>query len=131
MSDPRIADKATEDRPPRGEGPEVSDDAEDADDIDLDEDEETRPYPGRPRAPKRARPRPGAGVGELSDEASALVERFAKGLTGRLSSPIQMDFEYPVCTFCMGIGHVRDENGIHMVKCECCEGRGRAPRDGN
>ena len=41
------------------------------------------------------------------------------------------DFEYPVCTFCMGIGHVRDENGIHMVKCECCEGRGRAPRDGS
>ena len=63
---------------------------EDADDIDLDEDEETRPYPGRPRAPKLARRRRGAGAGELSDEASALVERFAKGLTGRLSSPIQM-----------------------------------------
>ena len=37
------------------------------------------------------------------------------------------DFEYPICDFCIGIGHVRDENGIQMVQCEYCEGRGRAP----
>jgi len=36
-------------------------------------------------------------------------------------------FEYPICDFCIGIGHVRDENGIQMVQCEYCEGRGRAP----
>jgi len=41
-----------------------------------------------------ARPRPGAGAGELSDKASALVERFAKGLTGWLSSPIQNGIRY-------------------------------------
>jgi len=27
----------------------------------------------------------------------------------------------------MGIGHVRDENGINMVRCDYCEGAGRAP----
>jgi len=37
------------------------------------------------------------------------------------------DFEYPICRFCMGIGHVRDKNGIHMVTCDYCEGEGRAP----
>jgi hypothetical protein len=36
------------------------------------------------------------------------------------------DFEYPICRFCMGIGHVR-ENGIHLVRCNYCEGEGRAP----
>ena len=38
------------------------------------------------------------------------------------------DFEHPVCTFCVGVGHVRDENGIHMVPCSYCEGTGRAPQ---
>jgi hypothetical protein len=38
------------------------------------------------------------------------------------------DFEDPVCEFCMGIGHGRDENGIRMVRCEACEGAGRAPK---
>jgi len=37
------------------------------------------------------------------------------------------DFEYPICQFCMGTGWVRDENGIHMVTCDNCEGKGRAP----
>ena len=37
------------------------------------------------------------------------------------------DFEHPICQFCMGIEHVRDENGIHMVTCDFCEGEGRAP----
>jgi len=37
------------------------------------------------------------------------------------------DFEHPVCQFCMGIGMVRDENGINMVTCDYCEGKGRAP----
>ena len=27
----------------------------------------------------------------------------------------------------MGTGWVRDENGIHMVTCDYCEGEGRAP----
>ena len=90
VSDPRIAEKATEDRTPRSESPEVFDGADDADDIDLDdEDQETCPYPGRPRAPKLARPRQGAGADEPNDQALALIERFAKGVTGRLSSPIQ------------------------------------------
>jgi hypothetical protein len=91
VSDPRIAEQATEGRPQSGL--EVSTEADDADDFDLDdEDQETRPYPGRPRAATRARPRPGAG--ELSDEASALIDRFAKGLTGWLSSPIQNGIRY-------------------------------------
>ena len=38
------------------------------------------------------------------------------------------DFEHPICEICMGIGWVRDENGIRMVKCAACEGAGRAPR---
>jgi hypothetical protein len=25
------------------------------------------------------------------------------------------DFEHPICQFCLGVGHVRDENGIEMV----------------
>jgi hypothetical protein len=33
----------------------------------------------------------------------------------------------PICQFCLGVGHVRDENGIHMVRCDYCEGKGRAP----
>jgi len=37
------------------------------------------------------------------------------------------DFEHPICQFCMGTGVVRDENGIHMVRCDYCEGEGRAP----
>ncbi len=38
------------------------------------------------------------------------------------------DFEYPICQFCLGTGWIRDENGIHMVRCDyCCEGGGRAP----
>ena len=37
------------------------------------------------------------------------------------------DFEHPICQFCMGTGMVRDENGIHMVRCDYCEGEGRAP----
>jgi hypothetical protein len=37
------------------------------------------------------------------------------------------DFEHPICQFCLGVGHVRDENGIHMVPCSYCEGVGRAP----
>src|SRR5438445_7111263 len=59
VSDPRIAQKATEGRTPSREAAEVSDDAEDADDVDLDdEDQETRPYLGRPPAPKLALRRP-------------------------------------------------------------------------
>jgi hypothetical protein len=34
----------------------------------------------------------------LSDEAHALVERFAKGVTGRLSSPIKNGIRYE-CPF--------------------------------
>ena len=37
------------------------------------------------------------------------------------------DFEHPICECCMGTGWVRDENGIHMVRCNYCEGKGRAP----
>ena len=37
------------------------------------------------------------------------------------------DFEHPICQICMGTGWVRDENGIHMVTCDYCEGEGRAP----
>jgi hypothetical protein len=87
VSDPRVAEKATEGPATSGEAPEVPDDTDDADDIDLDDqDEETRPYPGRPRGLKVARPR--------RDEASTLVERLAKGLTGRLSSPIKNGIRY-------------------------------------
>ena len=88
MSDPRIAEKAIEGRV-SDEGPEIFDD----DDLDA-EDEEPPRYPGRPRAQKLARPRPGSGADELSDEARALVERFVKGLTGRLSSPIKNGIRY-------------------------------------
>jgi hypothetical protein len=44
--------------------------------------------------------------------------------------PIELveDFEHPICQLCVGVGWVRDQNGIHMVKCEGCEGRGRAPQ---
>ena len=38
------------------------------------------------------------------------------------------DFEHPICWNCLGATMVRDENGIHMVRCEACEGRGRAPQ---
>jgi hypothetical protein len=38
------------------------------------------------------------------------------------------DFEHPICQLCLGVGWVRDENGIQMVRCEACEGRGRAPQ---
>ena len=38
------------------------------------------------------------------------------------------DFEHPICEICMGMGWVRDENGIQMVKCQACKGVGRAPR---
>jgi hypothetical protein len=89
---PRIAEKAIEARRPNGEGPEVAADEDDADDIDLDDEDETQPYPGRPRAPRRAPPRPGAVADD--DEVNALVERFAKGLTGQLSSPIQNGIRY-------------------------------------
>jgi hypothetical protein len=37
------------------------------------------------------------------------------------------DFEHPICQLCLGVGWVRDENGIHMVQCAYCEGQGRAP----
>ena len=37
------------------------------------------------------------------------------------------DFDHPICQICMGIGMVRDENGINMVTCHYCEGKGRAP----
>jgi len=37
------------------------------------------------------------------------------------------DFEYPICQICMATGMVRDENGINMVTCDHCEGKGRAP----
>jgi hypothetical protein len=37
------------------------------------------------------------------------------------------DFEHPICQTCMGTGMVRDENGINMVRCDYCEGKGRAP----
>jgi hypothetical protein len=37
------------------------------------------------------------------------------------------DFEHPICQLCMGGGWVRDENGINMVRCDYCEGKGRAP----
>jgi hypothetical protein len=37
------------------------------------------------------------------------------------------DLEHPICQCCMGIGWVRDENGIHMVECRYCEAKGRAP----
>jgi hypothetical protein len=37
------------------------------------------------------------------------------------------DFEHPICQLCMGVGWVRDENGINMVRCDYCEGKGRAP----
>ena len=37
------------------------------------------------------------------------------------------DFEHPICQICMATGMVRDENGIHMVTCDHCEGKGRAP----
>jgi len=36
------------------------------------------------------------------------------------------DFEHPICTFCLGVGWVRDANGIEMMRCEGCEGVGRA-----
>jgi hypothetical protein len=95
VSDPRIAERATQNRQPRGESPEVSDDPEDPNDLDLeDEDEETRPYPGRPRGPKVARPRPGADSDKLSDEARALVDRFFKGMQGQLSSPAETGIRY-------------------------------------
>jgi hypothetical protein len=98
VSDPRIAEKATEGRQPNGEGP------EDPDDIDFDDDdEETRPYPGRPRARRLVRLRPGAVANELSDEARALIERFAKGVTGQLSWPTENGDRYesplPYCAF--------------------------------
>ena len=37
------------------------------------------------------------------------------------------DFEDPICQFCVGTKWVRDENGINMVACHYCEGKGRAP----
>jgi hypothetical protein len=37
------------------------------------------------------------------------------------------DFEHLICTFCLGVGWVRDANGIEMMRCEGCEGVGRAP----
>ena len=37
------------------------------------------------------------------------------------------DFEHPICQFCIGVGWVRDANGINMVTCVYCEGKGRAP----
>jgi hypothetical protein len=93
VSDPRIAEKATEGRRPSGADAEVSDDPEDPDDIDLEDDDEATPqYPGRLRAPRRARPRSGAVADD--DEVNALVERFVKGLTGQLSSPIKNGIRY-------------------------------------
>src|SRR5690349_19292844 len=74
VSDPRIAERATEVQSPNGEGPDVSADEDDADDLDLDDEDETQPYPGRPRAPEGARPRPGTVADD--DEVNALVERF-------------------------------------------------------
>jgi hypothetical protein len=49
--------------------------------------------------------------------------------SGEAFDPAELieDFEHPICQFCMGIGHVRDENGINMVRCDYCEGAGRAP----
>jgi len=40
------------------------------------------------------------------------------------------DFEHPICQFCMGTKWVRDENGINMVTCDYCDGKGRAPAPG-
>ena len=37
------------------------------------------------------------------------------------------DFEDPICTFCVGVGWVRDDSGIKIVKCAYCGGAGRAP----
>jgi hypothetical protein len=84
VSDPRLAEKATEGQPLSGERPEALDDLDDLEDV---ADEGTRRYPGRPRGPKVARPRPGADSDKFSDEARALVDRFFKGLQGQLSSP--------------------------------------------
>jgi hypothetical protein len=44
-----------------------------------------------------------------------------------LAAQLVDDFEDPICQFCLGVGHVKDENGIHMVPCNYCEGTGRAP----
>ena len=34
------------------------------------------------------------------------------------------DFDHPICQICMGIGMVRDENGINMVRLQLLRGRG-------
>jgi hypothetical protein len=62
VSDPRIAEKATDSQPPSGARQQAEDDLDDVDD----EEAETRPYPGRPRASKAAGRR-GAAVDKLGN----------------------------------------------------------------
>jgi hypothetical protein len=56
----------------------------------------------------------------LTNAANSCVLRF---------DPAELieDFEHPICTSCLGVGWVRDANGIEMIRCEGCEGVGRAP----
>jgi hypothetical protein len=69
------------------------------------------PNQGPSTASRQLRPAPPSPPAEEAFDPSELIE----------------DFEHPICECCMGIGCVRDENGIKMVKCEACEGAGRAP----
>jgi hypothetical protein len=71
----------------------------------------------------------------LSGATIPRVTRFLK-VTGTLLGEIDdafdpaeliEDFEHPICTSCLGVGWVRDSNGIEMIRCEGCEGVGRAP----
>ncbi len=70
------------------------------------------PNQGPSTASRQPRPAPPSPPAEEASDPSELIE----------------DFEHPICECCMGIGWVRDENGIKMVKCAACEGAGRAPR---
>src|SRR5262249_31700033 len=92
VSDPRIAETATQRQTPYAEPIEKLDDRDDEiedDEIEDDEEEERPSYPGRPRAPRVLRHRMGSGADEPSGEARALFERFYRGLKGELSSPTE------------------------------------------
>jgi hypothetical protein len=72
-------------------------------------------------------PIPAAAQAAPSERRSQPQSGNAQPQKGFDASELVEDFEDPICQFCLGVGHVRDENGIHMVTCDHCEGKGRAP----